>query len=845
MEKARDSLRALIMVKFIERLLTRLVQVQVTRPSLILALALLSIVPSAAFVRHLQVKTGFSELLPDDTPSVVEMRRVSGRLSSMSLLAVTAESKDTALLKRFVDELVPQLRKLPPDLIASVEDGPREAEKFFEQNKHLYAGLDELKELHEKIISRYDWEVGHKMDTLVDDEEPEPITAQSVRGTFQKSLDKAKDATPGADGYYIGEDGKLAVILIRTPLRAMDQRAFDLEARVERLIEAGHYTNADPDFKHGFTGNLVTSAEEYRDITRDLTEVGIAGGVLVLLVVYLFFFRMRALLALGLSIALGMVWTLAFTVLTIGYLNTATGFLISVIIGNGINAMVIYMARFLEARRDQQLSMPEALKTATLDTWSPTLAAVGVAVMSYSALMTTQFRGFRHFGVIGAAGMLLCWIATYTVLPAILSSFERLKSSQGGVGERLGGLYAKPFIWMAKRYAGPISLFGLLSAVGMGAATAAYFIYDPMEYDLTKIRNENKSRSSAQELSSRMAKIVGGLNQGGRAVLVDRLEQIEPLVAELERRRDAAAENLKPFGQVVSVFSLLPRDQDEKIVLLAEIRDRIDRARKRNLVSDEDYREIERNLPTPLKKVELGDLPDLVVNPFREKNGTIGTILYVGPTKGRSVNDLHYLQLWADSMREIRLPSGDVIRGTGDPVIFADMLDTIARDAPRVAFLSVLGTAAVVLFAFRGRAGGWVALATLFLGLTWLIGGLYLLDLKLNFLNFVALPIAIGVGSDYAINVMKRRELEGNEGIERAFTETGGAVVACSMTTMSGYAALMFSVNGAVHSMGITAALGELATQFSAMLVLPAVLYWFSRRANKRTLALAGTAAAD
>jgi predicted RND superfamily exporter protein len=833
------------MVKFIERMLTRLVALQVARPYLILTIALLSMVPAAALVRRLEIKTGFSELLPDDTPSVVEMRRVSGRLSTASLLAVTAESKDTALLKRFVDELAPALRKLPPDLIASVEDGPREAEKFFEQNKHLYAGLDELRTLHDKILSRYDWEVGRATDTLLDDEEPEPITPQSVRGAFQKSLDKARTATPGSDGYYIGEDGHMAVILIRTPLRAMDQRAFQLEAEVERLIEAGHYQSVDPQFKHGFTGNLVTSAEEYRDITRDLTEVGIAGGILVLLVVYLFFFRVRALLSLGFSIALGLAWTLAFTQLTIGSLNTATGFLISVIIGNGINAMVIYMARFLEARRDQQLSMPDALKTASLDTWSATLAAVGVAVMSYSALMTTQFRGFRHFGVIGAAGMLLCWIATYTVLPAVLSSFERLKSSQGGVGERLGGLYAKPFIWLAKRYSGPISLFGLVSVLGMGAATAAYFIYDPMEYNMTKIRNENSSPSSAQELSSRMAKIVGGVNQGGRAVLVDRLDQIPPLVTELEHRRDTAPEGAKPFGQVVSVYSLMPRDQDEKIKLLSEIRDLIDRARKRKLVADADYLEIEKNLPSRLKKVELSDLPDLAVSPFREKNGTVGTILYVGPTKGRSVNDLHYLQLWANSMREIQLPSGEVIRGTGDPVIFADMLDTIARDAPRVAFLSVLGTAAVVLFAFRGRAGGWVALATLFLGLTWLIGGLYLLSLKLNFLNFVALPIAIGVGSDYAINVMKRRELEGNEGIERAFTETGGAVVACSMTTLSGYAALMFSVNGAVHSMGITAALGELCTQFSAMLVLPAVLYWFSRRASKRTLALAGTGAAD
>lgn len=833
------------MVKFIERMLTRLVQVQVARPYLILALALVTVLPAAALIRRLEVKTGFTELLPDDTPSVVEMRRVSGRLSSMSLLAVTAESKDTALLKRFVDELVPKLRTLPADLIANVEDGPHEAEKFFEQNKHLYAGVDELRTLHEKILARYDYEVARATDTLLDDEAPEPITAQSVRNSFQKSLDQAKAATPGADGYYIGENGHFAVILIRTPLRAMDQRAFELEERVERLIEAGHYRDADPQFKHGFTGNLVTSAEEYRDITRDLTEVGIAGGVLVLLVVYLFFFRMRALLALGFSIALGLSWTLAFTVLAIGYLNTATGFLISVIIGNGINAMVIYMARFLEARRDQLLSMPEALKTASLDTWSATLAAVAVAVMSYSALMTTQFRGFRHFGVIGAAGMLLCWVATYTVLPAILSSFERLKSSQGGVSERLGGLYAKPFIWLAKRYAAPISLFGVVSVLGMGAATVAYFVYDPLEYDMGRIRNDVRSPSSAQQLSSRMAKVVGGLNQGGRAVLADRLDQVGPLVTELERRRDTAPEDAKPFGEVVSVFSLMPDQQDEKIRLLSEIRDRVERAHKRNLVSAEDYREIANNLPTSLKKVELSDLPDLVVSPFREKNGTIGTILYVGPSQGRSVDDLHYLELWADSMREIQLPSGELIRGTGDPVIFADMLQTIARDTPRVAFLSVLGTAAVVLFAFRGRVGGWVALSTLFLGLTWLVGGLYLLSMKLNFLNFVALPIAIGVGSDYAINVMKRRELEGTEGIERAFTETGGAVVACSMTTLSGYAALMFSVNGAVHSLGITAALGELTTQFSAMLVLPAVLYWFSRRASKRMLALASSAATD
>jgi predicted RND superfamily exporter protein len=181
--------------------------------------------------------------------------------------------------------------------------------------------------------------------------------------------------------------------------------------------------------------------------------------------------------------------------------------------------------------------------------------------------------------------------------------------------------------------------------------------------------------------------------------------------------------------------------------------------------------------------------------------------------------------LWADSFREVRLPNGDLIRGTGDAVIFSDMLQYIARDAPRVTLVSFLATAFVILFAFRGRKAGFLALGSLTLGVTSLVSVLYLTQAKLNFLNFVALPIAIGVGADYAVNVMKRRELEGEAGMERAFIETGGAVVACSMTTLCGYAALLFSINGAVRSMGFAAGVGELATQLSAMLVLPAVLY--------------------
>jgi predicted RND superfamily exporter protein len=114
--------------------------------------------------------------------------------------------------------------------------------------------------------------------------------------------------------------------------------------------------------------------------------------------------------------------------------------------------------------------------------------------------------------------------------------------------------------------------------------------------------------------------------------------------------------------------------------------------------------------------------------------------------------------------------------------------------------------------------------------MSWLIAFLYVEQIKLNFLNFVTLPISIGVGADYALNIMKRRELTDDAELPQALVETGGAVVLCSLTTMLGYVALMFSVNGATESFGLTAAAGEVTTLLAAVLLLPAILFWMNQR---------------
>src|SRR5690606_8242397 len=105
-----------------------------------------------------------------------------------------------------------------------------------------------------------------------------------------------------------------------------------------------------------------------------------------------------------------------------------------------------------------------------------------------------------------------------------------------------------------------------------------------------------------------------------------------------------------------------------------------------------------------------------------------------------------------------------------------------------------------------------------------------LAGVRLNFLNFIALPITFGIGVDYAVNIMQRYRREGAGGALVAVKETGGAVILCSLTTAFGYLALVQSMNHAVRSLGTAAVLGEIACLLAAVIVLPAALVWLDHR---------------
>jgi predicted exporter len=835
----------------LRRALDRLVGWQLRHPLRLLAVIGALTAISIVLATRLRLETGFESLLPETRPSVVELRRVSARTSSQSTIFVVLEGQDPAGIRQAADALVPALRALGPPWVGSVENGVHDALVFLRPRTGLYTDLATLKQLRDDVEARYAYEVGKETGLqlgLEDETEapPPPIAPDTMKSRLGVK-DEDERRFPG-DGRYQSADGKKAVVVIRSGIVGADfQKAEEAVAKVSEVVRRVNPASFDPAARWDLSGDLLIGLAEYRLINRDLTEVGLAGTVLILGIVFLYYLRIRTVVSMGLAIGIGVAWTFALTELFIGRLNLATGFLFTIIAGNGINFSILLMARYVEERRRGTPTEP-AIVEAMRKTWRPTLTAAATASAAYGALVITEFKGFREFGWIGGMGMLVCWAAAFLALPPMLLLMERFAPLERTSWWRRvlrvhgeGVPFGEPFARAVTAAPRTITVVGTVLAIAGAVLTVIYIRSDPMEYDTNRIQSDRHAVAEVHRLFHVASELTGFVGVDGMAVMTDRLDQVAPLKAALEARRDAAPADGKPFKAVHTLQDFVPRDQEEKIPILMQLRRRILKAHRMGLVKD--WEKIEPYVPPEeLRPFGIDELPDAIARPYTEKDGTRGRIVYISPADGSDTADAHYLLRWADGYRSTVLPDGTEIRGSGRAVIYADMWAAILKDVPRAVVASLIATLAIVAISFRGRGARFQVILSLLVGVFWTVGILALWKFKLNFLNFIALPVTFGIGVDYAVNIVQR-DLELRDPVE-VLRRTGGAVVLCSLTTLLGYLALTRSLNYGVRSLGITAVIGEAACLVAAAMWLPAALVWLRRqRRAPETVPTTGQAA--
>ncbi|HMC94969.1 MAG TPA: MMPL family transporter [Polyangia bacterium] len=182
----------------------------------------------------------------------------------------------------------------------------------------------------------------------------------------------------------------------------------------------------------------------------------------------------------------------------------------------------------------------------------------------------------------------------------------------------------------------------------------------------------------------------------------------------------------------------------------------------------------------------------------------------------------------------------DLVVG-GNAFVQHDIVRSVDSDGPRATAVAAIGAVLVVLLVLGATRQAAVTLLCAASGVFLLLTVASFFGIKINFLDFVALPITIGIGIDYAVNIAARHRVEGPGSSGRIVMAAGPAVALCSYTTVVGYASLLISVNQGIRSFGLAALIGELTCLGGALALAPALLDLRRRRRATRPVGAVST----
>ena len=770
----------------------------------------------------LDLRTDLAELLPNKDPSVQELRRLQARLPGLQALIVNVRSPNRAANLQFAQTLVAKVRALPPELVQLAAADVRAERAWFEQRKWLYPTLDDL----ERMRDRLEREIQKKKNPLFvslddDDESLEDMEKRFSNDGAGGMVKRTIESLPG--DAFVTKDGQTAMVVILPPGGVFHEHAGEkLVTKVMELV--GELSPARAGVDVGLSGDIESVIEERSALENDLVW---ATGLCVLLVagVVIFFYgRLRAVPLMAAPALVGTCVAFGIAELAFGYLNSSTAFLASIIVGNGINFAIIQLARYEEERSIGVV--PEvALVRSVAATWRATAIAALAASISYGSLVLTRFRGFSQFGVIGGVGMVLAWLATMTVLPSVVWLLDRSSKRKPRAKAR-GPIFADGVARLATRAPRKLLVFGAAITIAAIAFLPRY-LRDPFEYNFKNLRSAISETGKGEGRYYDANNEVFGRSLNPTVILVDRDEQVGwTKQALLEADKHASGPPM--IARVVTLDDFLPgspAEQQKKLEVLAGIR-KLAHDPSFKLLDDDERAKVQKYMPPEtIAKVAVGDLPASVRRPFTELDGTMGHVLLVMPKEEGfdpwSGRDLIRL---SERVTDLRLPDGQTVRSASTAVVFAGMVRSIVHDGPRATLASALGVMLLVIGLARGFQGAGLVLGTLAAGVLWMLGGASGVNLRINFLNFVAIPVTLGIGVDYGINIYLRYKLEGPGRLYAAVRATGGAVALCSATTIIGYGALLVADNRGLRSFGEMAILGEFACLAAALVFMPALL---------------------
>jgi len=819
--------------------------------------------------RHIAIDTDSSKLLSSSLPwrqQEIKLNRLFPQRTDLIIAvldATTAEGAEEASAA-LADALAPQT-----DVVRTVTR-PGGGE-FFARTGILFRSLEDVKSDMAQLIKAQPF-----LGTLAADPTLRGILgaiSQSIEGVQLKktTLEDMQPAVAAiADALEGAARGKHTAFSWRRLITGHAPEASELRRFVDiqpvlnygdlkpggRATEAIRATIAklgltpDNGVRVRLTGPIALSDEEFATVADGAALNGVVTILVVLLLLWLALKQTRLVLAVLVNLAVGLTFTAAIGIWMVGALNLISVAFAALFIGLGVDFGIQFSVRY-RAERHANRDLGAALQATARGIAGPLLLAAASIAAAFYSFLPTAYVGLSELGLIAGTGMIIAFLTTVTLLPALLSTLKPV-----GEPSAVGWAALAPldhFLDRRRNWVVGVTL----SAVILGLPLLGSLSFDFNPLDL---------RSKQAESVSTLLDLMRDPDTSPNTIDI-----LEPDLAGASARAQKLGQ-LKEVAKVRTLESFVPKDQDEKLAIIddasfffqntlppAQVAAPPTPAQTLDAIikTAADLSGAAKGLDTPAaaEARRLANALDALARaPEAERANAERILVTPLATTLRQVQDLltaDHVTIdslppslktdWVAPDGEVRIevvPSGDgndnrVLRrfvdavrtvapqASGAPVFVVEAAATIVRAFLEAAVWSVASIALILFLTLRRWVDVALTLVPLMVAIVVTLEICVAIGLQLNFANIIALPLLLGVGVAFKIYyVMAWRAGETNF-LQSSLTR---AVFFSACATATAFGSLWFSHHPGTSSMGKLMALSLATTLSAAVLFQPALL---------------------
>lgn len=401
----------------VRRLIAALIRRWVARHHVLITVVslLLTVVSVWVVVTQWNINSDFRALLPRDSPATRALESVESRLGSATAMFVVVDSPSFEANRRFARDFARRLRAMDEVALAHFHND----RQFFVDHQLLYMEAEDLRTLRTRLQQaiREAKKRANPFYVPLSEGAAPSVRTEDLEEKYAGQLQRYKE-------YLISEDRRSLTIVVRFTEAAADFEAVDaLLGRIKRTARQLGPTGYHPDMEVDYGGGLVSRQQEYRSILDDVRFSAFGEIAVLLVLIALFFRRVRAVALVFLPLLMGVAWTLALGFVWFGELTTISVFIFAILLGLGID-FSLHILNSYDRHRMEGHEPVEALVECYMSTGRATLVGGTTTIATFLVLAFAEFRGVSQFGQLAAAGILLSLVTMMVTLPALVLNFQ-------------------------------------------------------------------------------------------------------------------------------------------------------------------------------------------------------------------------------------------------------------------------------------------------------------------------------------------------------------------------------------------------------------------------------------